>query len=106
MEALQGGRVSGCKRRSRRLPTSLAWLPRHAREQMERREIPAAVVDAVLGKPEQVTVEDQGRRAHQSRFDLGGRIFLVRAIVDASVDPAVVVTVYRTSRIGKYWRAE
>jgi len=25
-------------------------------------------------------------------------------IVNETVDPAVVVTVYRTSRIGKYWR--
>ena len=33
----------------------------------------------------------------------GGRILLLRAIVDDRADPAVVVTVYRTSRINKYW---
>jgi hypothetical protein len=31
-------------------------------------------------------------------------MFLLRAIVADNVDPAVVVTVYRTSKISKYWR--
>jgi hypothetical protein len=31
-------------------------------------------------------------------------MFLLRAIVDYRVDPAVVITVYRTSKIDKYWR--
>lgn len=34
----------------------------------------------------------------------GGKVFLVRAIVDDAVSPAVVVTVYRTAKISKYWR--
>ena len=43
--------------------------------------------------------------AYQSQLDFGGgRIFLVRAIVRVDIDPAVVVTVYRTSEIAKYWR--
>jgi len=35
----------------------------------------------------------------------GGTISLLRAIVDDTVDPAIVVTVYRTSKIAKYWSA-
>ena len=31
-------------------------------------------------------------------------MYLIRAIVEDQVEPAVVVTVYRTSKIGKYWR--
>jgi hypothetical protein len=34
---------------------------------------------------------------------IAGKMFLLRAIVDDSVDPAVVVTAYRTKRIEKYW---
>jgi len=34
----------------------------------------------------------------------GGRILLLRVIVDDAVTPAVVVTVYRTSKVAKYWR--
>jgi hypothetical protein len=34
----------------------------------------------------------------------GGKMFLVRVIIDDGVDPAVVVTVYRTTKIEKYWK--
>jgi len=30
-------------------------------------------------------------------------MFLLRIIVDDSLDPAVVVTVYRTTKVEKYW---
>jgi hypothetical protein len=33
-----------------------------------------------------------------------GKDSLVRVIVNDTVDPAKVVTVYKTSRIKKYWR--
>ncbi len=33
-----------------------------------------------------------------------GRLFLVRVIVNPQLDPAVVVTVYRTSKIEKYFK--
>ena len=41
--------------------------------------------------------------ACQSKCEIGGEMFLLRAIVDDSVDPAVVVTAYRTAKIEKYW---
>lgn len=42
-------------------------------------------------------------KAYQSSCDIGGKTYLLRVIVDDAVDPAVVVTVYRTTRIGRYW---
>lgn len=79
----------------------------HAIDEMQRRGIPEAYLQSVLDSPEQVTTEHGGRKAYQSRIDFGhGRVFLVRAIVDDRVDPAVVVTVYRTSKVSKYWREE
>jgi hypothetical protein len=78
---------------------------RHAEEELLRRGIPKALVDSVLRNPEQVVSEQGGRVAYQSRVDFGvGRIFLLRVIVVDQVDPSVVVTVYRTSKIEKYWR--
>jgi hypothetical protein len=45
------------------------------------------------------------RKAYQSIMDAGtGKDYLIRVIVNYSIDPARVVTVYRTSKIGKYWR--
>jgi len=38
-------------------------------------------------------------------MDFGaGRTFLLRIIVDDTVEPAMVVTLYRTSKIDKYWK--
>ncbi len=35
-----------------------------------------------------------------------GKLYLVRAFVDIDREPPEVVTVYRTSKISKYWREE
>lgn len=62
-------------------------------------------MESVLENPQQVLPERGGKKAYQSQLDFGGgKIFLLRAIVDETVDPAMVVTVYRTSKISKYWR--
>jgi len=54
-----------------------------------------------------VVYEYGGKKAYQSQVDFGERkIFLLRAIVDDKVEPAIVITVYRTSKISKYWRTE
>jgi hypothetical protein len=81
-------------------------LSNHARQECERRRIPPSILDAVMVEPQQVLPERDGKQAYQSRivFD-DGRTFLVRAIVDDREQPATVVTVYRTSKIEKYWRA-
>ena len=79
-------------------------LSSHAEEEIERRRIPLAVVEAILGKPDQIVPERGLVRAYQSRWDFGGKMFLVRVMVDDSLDPAVVVTVYRTSKIERYWK--
>jgi hypothetical protein len=33
-----------------------------------------------------------------------GKVYLVRVFVDVDRQPAEVVTVYRTSKVSKYWR--
>jgi hypothetical protein len=81
-------------------------LSSHAREEMERRAISPALLESVLTNPEQVVAGHGGKRVYQSRLDFGsGNVYLLRAVVDDSKDAAVVVTVYRTSKITKYWRA-
>jgi hypothetical protein len=79
-------------------------LSHHARQEMERRNIPFALVEEVLENPQQIAPERAGKTAYQSRQNIGGKMFLVRVIVDDAVDPAVVVTVYRTTKVQKYWR--
>jgi hypothetical protein len=77
---------------------------RHAPEEMARRGIPQPMVDGVLASPQQVVDTPDGKKAYQSQVNFGGRTFLLRAIVAEDVDPNLVVTVYRTSKISKYWR--
>jgi Domain of unknown function (DUF4258) len=77
---------------------------RHAQEEMERRSIPMSVLEAVLHTPQQILPEYGGKKAYQSLIEFSGKRCLLRAIVADDVDPAIVVTVYRTSKIAKYWR--
>ena len=78
---------------------------RHAQDEMRRRGIPQHVVDDVLQQPQQVVATPDGKKAYQSQVAFaGGRIFLVRVIVAEDVTPPLVITVYRTSKIAKYWR--
>ena len=78
----------------------------HARLETVRRDIPFEVIEQVLSSPEQSVPEHGGLMALQSRVELEGRPYLVRVVVAESPDATVVVTAYRTSRIGKYWRSE
>lgn len=82
-------------------------LSNHALEEMERRGIPREMLELVLGSPQQVVVEREEKMAYQSQIDFGGgRMYLLRAIVNDALDPAVVITVYRTRNIQKYWRSQ
>jgi hypothetical protein len=76
----------------------------HAEEELNRRSVPRRLLDDLMSAPQQLVPASGGRKAYQSRFHLDdGRIMLLRAIVDDREDPPVVVTVYRTSKIEKYW---
>jgi hypothetical protein len=81
-------------------------LSTHAARQLSRRAIPEALAIAVAATPDQILVVRAGRQIRQSiiSFSPGGRRYLVRAIVDVLGDDIRVVTVYRTSRVAKYWR--
>ena len=80
-------------------------LSRHAENEVTERRIPQTALQAVLESPQQVVPAHGGLLAYQSQFELRpGKMYLVRAIVAEDSDPPVVVTVYRTSKIAKYWR--
>jgi len=80
-------------------------LSRHARLEMRRRKISPEIVEQVLAQPQQIIPQEPGKKVYQSQIDCGGgNIFLVRVIVADEISPPVVVTVYRTKKINKYWR--
>ena len=77
----------------------------HAAFEMRRRGIEEGAVLRILAAPEQRHAVRTGRDVLQSRIAFAGKTYLLRVFVDIDRDPAEVVTVYRTSRIAKYWRA-
>ena len=78
----------------------------HAISEMARRQITENDVKAVLAEPEQTEMVQEGRAVYQSRLEMGEppTTYLIRVFVDINPRPPYVVTVYRTSKIEKYWR--
>ena len=75
----------------------------HARFELARRGISEDLVRRVLAAPEQRLIVRPGRAILQSRTMIEGRMYLVRVVVDVDRQPAEVVTVYRTSKVARYW---
>ena len=83
-------------------------LTDHALREMSRRGIPEETVYEIIETHEQEYEVRKGRKVYQARRREGDppRIYLYRVFVDVDRRPIEVVTVYRTSKVDKYWRAE
>lgn len=81
-------------------------LSDHARWEAGRRELTEDMILNVATEPEQTETVRPGREVRQSRvvFPPDSKTYLVRAVVDLGDDEDLIVTVYRTSKISKYWR--
>lgn len=80
-------------------------LSNHVQQEMERRGIPLAVVESVLATPAQKVPEHGDVVCYQSKVEINQKPYLVRVMVNETATPPKVVTVYRTSKISKYWKA-
>ena len=78
-------------------------LTDHAKEEARRRQIPLAWIESTMKQPEQVTPGTNQRKVFQSRIVADRKTYLVRLVVEDWHQPPVIVTVYRTSKIEKYW---
>lgn len=83
-------------------------LTEHAQLEMNRRQISEQEIARVLASPEQILSVRAGRMIYQSRVDMGEppKSYLIRVFVDVDRDLPEIVTVYRTSKIEKYWSIE
>jgi hypothetical protein len=75
----------------------------HARFEMQRRNISEDEIASVVLYPEQREEQRPGRCVYQSRVPADGA-YLLRVFVDVDRDLPEIVSAYRTSKIGKYWR--
>ena len=82
-----------------------AVFTEHALEEMKRRRLQEQLVNSVLADPEQEVQIRPGRVVLQAKVVMEeAKTFLIRIFVDVDRDPQEVVTVYRTSKISKYWK--
>ena len=70
---------------------------------MEGREIPKEVVERILANPEQIIGED-GNKVYQSITT--DRKYLIRIFVNDKKSPTLIITVYKTSKIRKYYESK
>ena len=83
-------------------------LSGHAQLQMAVRDIDVHLVMETIREPEQRVAASQGRWVYQARyFDADEhKEMLMRVIAEPRSQDQLVVSVYKTSRIMKYWLEE
>jgi hypothetical protein len=81
---------------------------KHAHEQMSRRGINSEIVLKVISHPDQ-TIYDHEEPAiviHQSLVNENHRLFLLRVFINIDKQPNVIVTLYKTTKISKYYESK
>jgi hypothetical protein len=81
---------------------------KHAEEQMLRRNISKEAVAVVVSHPEQKITDSENPdiTVFQSLIKEDGQTFLLRAFVNRTRQPNVVVTIYKTTKIHKYYEGK
>lgn len=78
-------------------------LTDHAEFEIGRRNIKIQDVKQVFEKPQQKIILENDREIWQNKVSDGGRDYVLRLVLDTK--PVLkIVTVYRSSKIDKYWR--
>ena len=77
-------------------------ISEHAGFEMRRRGIKRADVIATVRNPGQVVPSIKGRQIFQSLIGSADQM-LLRVVVKESPEAYYVVTVYKTSKVDKYW---
>jgi len=76
---------------------------KHALDQMKLRGIEMGLVERILRNPGEVKTED-GLKVFQSLTE--NKEHLIRIFVNESKNPKLIVTVYKTSKISKYYEGK
>lgn len=80
------------------------YITPHAHEEMDKRQISIDMLWACLKKPDQILDSEESRVIYQSKIKSGEKVFLLRIVIEKQASPERVITVYRTSKIEKYWK--
>ena len=100
----------GCRRSrlwrvtSKKLQVLNFSISKHAEEEMVRRQISLKQVEALMDHPDQIVEAHGGLVCYQCLSTKDGKPGLLRAIINEAANPKNIVTIYRTSKIKKYWK--
>jgi hypothetical protein len=79
-------------------------ISKHAVEEMARRQISLEQLESLMNHPDQI-VEAHGELVcYQCLSTKNGKPGLLRAIINDASNPKNIVTIYRTTKIKKYWK--
>lgn len=79
-------------------------LTDHAKKQLAYRDVSQNQVIAIALSPEQIIEEPDVPPIAQSRVIEDGKTYLIRVAFRDEADVRVVITVYKTSKVKKYWQ--
>ena len=81
---------------------------KHACEQMSRRGISYETVLKVVSQPDQIIADTNEPTLviYQSLINVDDQMFLLRVFVNRDKHPNVIVTVYKTTKISKYYESK
>jgi hypothetical protein len=79
-------------------------ISKHAVEEMARRQISLEQVESLMNHPDQIVEAHGGLVCYQCLSTNNGKPGLLRAIINDAANPKNIVTIYRTSKIKKYWK--
>ena len=80
----------------------------HAEREIEKRQIPRQVLLEVLHNPEQKVPGYKKRWIYQRRYfnTIHSKELLLRVVVEERREVLLVLSVYKTSKIRRYWQRE
>jgi hypothetical protein len=79
-------------------------LTDHAEKQIQYRELDRQLIFEIALNPEQMIEEPDLPPIAQSRVSQDGKMYLIRVAFRDEGDIRLVITVYKTSKVSKYWR--
>jgi hypothetical protein len=81
---------------------------KHAKEQMLRRGIARETVVFVVSHPEEILADDEDTTImiYQSLIKEGSQQFLLRVFINTDKFPHEIITLYKTSKIKKYYEGK
>jgi len=81
---------------------------KHAHEQMIRRNINYETVLSVVSQPDQTVADDEDSAIVicQSLIKEDKQMFLLRVFVNKNIQPNIIVTLYKTTKISKYYESK